>query len=315
MNRSNAIALGAAVALGLIAVFIANAFFSSVQQQQDAVVKQARLTRIAVATQSIPFGSPLTNTNVTLTDWPAVSVPAGAFATVEEATRHRVAIQPIVVGEPIIATRVSGTDGRATLSVNLPNDKVAVSIPINEVSGVAGFVRPGDLVDVLLTRQIPGANSGTADKLTDVVLQAVPVLAIDQVSDKQKTDPAVAKTATVQVDGYGAQKLALARELGSLTLALRNVASPVVAGAGTVTARDLGGSGIRLAVARVPAPMARPAGGMFGRGMIAAAERLPVIPAGAGAAPRLPVIAHPSGPTMTVYRKVQPTEYEVSHAY
>ena len=147
MNRSNAIALGAAVVLGLIAVFIANAFFSSVQQQQDAVVKQARLTRIAVATQSIPFGSPLTNTNVTLTDWPAVSVPAGAFATVEEATRHRVAIQPIVAGEPIIATRVSGTDGRATLSVNLPNDKVAVSIPINEVSGVAGFVRPGDLVD------------------------------------------------------------------------------------------------------------------------------------------------------------------------
>jgi hypothetical protein len=54
---------------------------------------------------------------------------------------------------------------------------------------------------------------------------------------------------------------------------------------------------------------------MFGRGMIAAADRLPVIPAGAGAAPRLPVIAHPSGPTMTVYRKVQPTEYEVSHAY
>jgi len=319
MNRSSAIALGAAVIIGLIAVFIANAFFTGVQQQQEAVIKQARLTRIAVATQGIPFGSPLTNTNVTLADWPAGSVPPGAFTTVEEATRHRVAIQPIVAGEPIIATRVSGTDGRATLSVNLPTDKVAVSIPINEVSGVAGFVRPGDLVDVLLTRQIPGANSGTVDKMTDVVLQAVPVLAIDQVADKQKTDPAVAKTATVQVDGLGAQKLALARELGSLTLALRNVAAPVVAGAGTVTARDLGGSGVRLAVARGPAaaPMSRPSGGLFGRGMIAAADRLPVVPAGAGAsAPRMPIVApRPSGPTITVYRKVQPTEYEVPHAY
>jgi len=318
MNRQSAIALGAAVLIGLVAVFIANAFFTGVQQQHEAVLKQARLTRIAVATQGIAFGSPLTNTNVTLADWPAGSVPTGAFATIEEATRHRVAIQPIVAGEPILATRVSGTDGRATLSVNLPPDKVAVSIPINEVAGVGGFVRPGDLVDVLVTRQIPGLNSGTTDKMTDVVLQAVPVLAIDQVADKQKTDPAVAKTATLQVDGYGAQKLALARELGSLTLALRNVASPVVPGAGTVTARDLGGSGVRLAIARVPAsrPPSRPAGGLWGPGMVAAADRLPVIPAGTRPqASHLPVVVpHPGGPMMTVYRKVQPTEYEVSHA-
>lgn len=315
MNRQGVIALAAAIVIGLVAVFFANTFLSGVQQQSDDVIKKARLTRIVVATQAIEFGSALTNTNVTLSDWPAANVPPGAFTSIEQATRNRVALQPLVNGEPILASRVSGTDGRATLSVNLPTGKVAVSIPINEVAGVGGFVRPGDMVDVLLTRQIPGLNSMTTDKMTVVVLQAVPVLAIDQVADKAKTEPAVAKTATLQVDGLGAQKLTLARELGSLTLALRNVTTPVIAGAPAVTARDLGGSGVRLAIGS-PAPMMRPAVGIMSRAIITSADRLPVIPVGAGSSrARLPVVPRSAGPMMTVYRKTQPTEYEVSHAY
>lgn len=316
MNRQSAIALGVAVLFGLVAVFLANVFFSGVQERQEDVVRKTRLTRIAVAAQPIEFGGALTNTNVVLADWPAASLPTGAFTSIEQATRNRVALQPIVAGEPILAARVSGTDGRATLSVNLPADKVAVSVPVNEVSGVAGFVRPGDLVDVLVTRQIPGTNGGVADKMTNVVLQGVPVLAIDQVADKAKTDPALAKTATLQVDGYGAQKLALARELGSLTLALRNIASPVVPASGTVTARDLGGGAVRFAMARSPLPAARPAGGYMARAIIAASDRLPVVPAGASSPSQRPVfIPRQSGPTVTVYRKVQPTDYEVTHAY
>lgn len=321
MNRQSAIALTVAVLIGLVAVYLANAFFSGVQQRQEDVVRKTHLSRIVVAAQPIDFAAPLTNTNVVLADWPAASVPVGAFTSLAEATRSRVALQPIAAGEPILATRVSGTDGRASLSVNLPRDKVAVAIPINDVSGVGGFVRPGDLVDVLLTRQIPGAGTTPSDKMTDVVLQAVPVLAIDQVADKAKTDPALAKTATLQVDGLGAQKLALARELGSFTLALRNIASPVQDFASTVTPRDLGGSGLRIA--RGPAPamaMAPRVSGPIAPAMVAAAVRLPGLPRigtpGAGPGGGSPSLApRHTGPVMVVYRKGQPTEYEVSHVY
>ena len=312
MNRQSAIALGVAVILGLVAVYLANAFFSGVQQRQEDVVKQTRLTKLVVAAQAIDFAAPLTNTNVALVDWPAANVPPGAFTSLAEATKNRVALQPIAAGEPILSARVSGTDGRATLSVNLPQGKVAVAIPINEVAGVGGFVRPGDLVDVLLTRQIPGQGATAADKMTDVVLQAVPVLAIDQVADRQKTEPALGKTATVQVDTLGAQKLALARELGTLSLALRNVATPIEGLASTVTQRDLGGGG-RYIMARGGSPAPRPQG-MISSAMAAAADRLPVLPVGAGSA-RMPVVPRYSGPTMTIYRKGQPTEYEVKHAY
>lgn len=306
MSRQSAIALGVAVLIGLIAVYLANAFFSGMQQRHEDVVKQTRLTKIVVAAQPIGFAAPLTNTNVELVDWPAASIPAGTFTSVADATKNRVALQPIVAGEPILGVRVSGTDGRATLSVTLPRDKVAVAIPINDVAGVGGFVRPGDIVDVMLTRQIPGVGSTPEDKMTVVVLQAVPVLAIDQVADKDKTDPALGKTATLQVDTLGGQKLSLARELGTLTLALRNIATPAEGFASVVTARDLGGTGIRIA----RGPMM--SGGLIAQAMTTAAVRLPPLP---GIMPKLPIAPRHTGPVMSIYRKGLPTEYEVNHVY
>lgn len=302
VNRQNAIVLGIAVFLGLIAVFIANSLFSGAEERQASVVKQARLTRIAVAAGPIDFGAPLNPVNVRMTDWPEGSVPPGAFRTMADATTQRVALQALMPGEPIVASRVSGKDGRATLATTLPTDKLAISIPINDVSGVSGFVRPGDAVDVLLTRQIPGDGARQDDKMTDVVMAAVPVLAIDQVFDRSKTDAASGKTATLQVDSFGAQKLALARELGTLSLALRNVASPTIDGYATVTARNLTNSRLYIGQRNTssPAPAAAPA-----------AMRLPPA-ATALSAPVRPVF---SGPSMTVYRRGKPTDYEVLRGY
>lgn len=287
--------LAAAIFVGLIAVYLANAYFSGYDAQQQASLKQTRLVKIAVATQPIEFGRPLTNSNVALADWPAGSVPAGAFAKLPDALNNRVALRPFVAGEPILASLVSGTDGRATLSANLPKDKLAVSVPVSAVSGVSGFVRPGDMVDVLLTRQMPGEGARGDDKMTDVLMEAVPVMAIDQVADSSKTDPAVGRTATLQVDTYGAQRLALAQQLGTLSLALRNVSSQPLGPNKTVTARDLSLS--RFVIAQRAAPASAPA------------PR--VQSAQAVAAPR-PVF---HGPTMTIYRKAVPTEYEVRRAY
>ncbi len=297
MNRQNAIILGVAIFIGLIAVYLANAYFSGYDAQQKAVVKQTRLTKVAVATQPIEFGKPLTNTNVTMTDWPAGSVPSGSFANLTDALNHRVALRPIVAGEPILASRVSGTNGRATLSANLPEGMLAVSVPVTAVTGVSGFVRPGDSVDVLLTRQIPGNATQGNDKMTDVLMEAVPVLAIDQTASDSATKPSLGKTATLEVDTHGAQQLALARELGTLSLALRNVASQTFdADYRTVTQRDLSRGHLYIA----------------GRSEHAAAPARPH-PQVAQAGPPPQPAYH--GPTMTIYRKVSPTEYEVRRGY
>ncbi|MDJ0641792.1 MAG: Flp pilus assembly protein CpaB [Erythrobacter sp.] len=247
MNRRNLIVLGIAVALGLIAVILANSYFSGVEERQERIAQEQQLSRIVVATQPLEFGTPLSTENIRLQNFPASSVPQGAFRTIQGALKDgRVVLRPIVPGEPILASKVSGTDGRAVLSANLPETARATSIPITDVTGVAGFARPGDMVDVILTRKIPGPGAEEADLMSDVIMERVPLLGINQDANENATEPSVGKTATLQVDLYQAQKLALASRLGTLSLALRNVENDTPEAALTVTARDLGGRNLYI---------------------------------------------------------------------
>lgn len=284
MRGRNLLIIGLAAFLGLIAVYIANSYFSGIDAQQAREAEENRMARIVVASQDFQFGTPLENTNIRLANWPANSVPQGAFTSVEEATRGgRVALRPIVIGEPILNSKVSGEGGRATLSAVLPEELRAVAIPINQVSGVAGFIRPGDVVDVLLTRQIPGEGADSSDKMTNVVLENVYVLAINQTANEDATEPQVGQTATVQTDIIGAQKLTLARQVGSLSLVLRNVENQEVGGTRVVTRNDLGAAGLYI-----PERERNQAGA---RGVDA---------------PR-----RPAGPTMAIVRGTESQTYEV----
>lgn len=307
MRHRNFLILGIAILVGLIAVFLANSYLSGVQELEERKAEELQMARIVVATQEIAFGNPLTDTNTRLVNWPASSVPQGAFTSLQEAANGRVALRPITPGEPILASKVSGTGGRATLSANLPEDMRAVSIPVNRVAGVSGFVRPGDVVDVMLTRQIPGEGSQTNDKMTHVVLENVLVLATDQVADEKNTEPTVSQTATLQTDLYGAQKLALAREVGTFTLALRNVENQEVGATETVVLSDLGGAGYRI----------------YGRGNSGGSDSgnrdtQPVInitPAMLGGSTQATRTAsapsRPRGPTMAIIRGTESQSYEV----
>jgi pilus assembly protein CpaB len=306
MGGRNLLFVGLAVALGLIAVILANSYFRGVETRQQRVAQEQRLARIVVATRPLEFGEPLTNENLRLANFPASSVPDGAFRSVEDATRGgRVALRPIVVNEPVLSDKVSGADGRAVLASNLAPGMRAVSIPVNAVAGVSGFIRPGDVVDILLTRSIPGSE-GNENMMTDVILDRVKVLAIDQNPNEKDTKPKVGKTAVVEVDLYQAQKLVLAQKLGALSLALRNVAQPEQVAMTTVTARDLGGAGVRYA--GVSRPRAVQPAGMF-------APRVPTFPAVApppASGPASPAVRpKPAGPTMTIYRGVESTEESV----
>ena len=301
MQSRNLLIAGIAVFLGLLAVYLANASFSGLEEKQEGIAEQQQLARIVVATQPLSFGQPLTDTTLRLANWPADAVPQGAFTSLEQAMLGgRVALRPIVPGEPILASKVSGDNGRATLASNLPEDMRAVSIPINDVSGVGGFVRPGDVVDVILTRQIPGEGAQPTDKMTTVALENVLVLGIDQVADENNTEPIVSKTATLQTDIYGAQKLALAREIGVLSLALRNVENQEVGATETVVANDLGGAG-RYVYRRMGGAAPEVAGPSFSPA-----------PRGASSAPQqASAPARPRGPTMSVVRGTEAETYSV----
>lgn len=213
-------------------------------------------TTLVVAARPIGFGEPLTPEVLRAQAWPLAAQPAGAFHTVAEATAgpRRVALGPIAANEPVLAGRISGPGGRATLSGVIRAGMRASTIRVNDVFGVAGFVLPGDFVDVLVTRTEARAGGASAgDMRTDLLLQSVRVLAVDQLANENKNDPVVAKAATIEVTPEQAQKVALAAQVGTLSLALRGAVDPLAAqppgSARTVRTPDL-----RLEPVALPAP-------------------------------------------------------------
>jgi pilus assembly protein CpaB len=147
-------------------------------------------------------------------------------------------LKPVDKGEPVLKSRISGFGAKATLSRQVPAGMRAVSIRVDDVSGVAGFILPGDRVDVMLTHRLEGA-SPDASLVTDIILQNVQILGIDQLSDQDREKPVVARTATVAVTPEDAQKLALAQQAGTLGLALRNTSAVDQVPVERVVQRDL----------------------------------------------------------------------------
>lgn len=251
LGNRNLIIVAAAALIGIIAVIIANSYLSGVEKQEVTAAENGRLLQIAVARVPLGYGETLTSENIRMVSWPSTSVPAGAFQSLKGlyGGDPRVVLRPIEVGEPILPGKITGFGGRASLSELIETDMRAVAVRINDVAGVAGFVLPGDRVDVLVTR-LPKLDGeiGVAEQITDILLQNIRVVAVDQEPSEKKTDPVVAKTVTLSVDQQGAQKLALAGQVGTLSLALRNAANQDNFASSTVGTRDLGqgNSGVSL---------------------------------------------------------------------
>jgi pilus assembly protein CpaB len=232
--------IGFAVLFGLLAVFVAQAWLNS---QNDARMRslaaqqhpQATQT-IVVASKPLRFGNELSAQVLHEIPWSEDALPAGAFAKISDvlSSGKRVVLAAIEVNEPILAVKITGPGQRATLSAMLHDGMKAVTIRVNDVDGVAGFVLPGDRVDIALTR-LDGKGGAT----TDVVLQNAQVLAIDQVADERVAAPSVAKSVTLEVDTVAAQKLGLAASLGSLSLMLRKAGETTSAKSLRVSLKDL----------------------------------------------------------------------------
>lgn len=247
MRVSSVVMVVLAGVFGLAAVFVAQMWLS----HQDALrskamkveTKPSATRKVVVAKSPLRFGNTLQAGMLSEVDWPENAVPPGAFASVNEmlAPGKRIVLAPIEPNEPVLATKLTGPGQRATLSAVIRPGMKAVTVRVNDVEGVAGFILPGDRVDVMLTRRNDSDNSGgSKGGTTDVVLQNTPVLAIDQLADERSDKPTIVKAVTLEVDTVSAQKLTLSAQLGVLSLALRKAGEAEMAESRRITASDIG---------------------------------------------------------------------------
>jgi pilus assembly protein CpaB len=240
MRPSTIVMTALAAVFGLLAVFVAQSWLHSQADMrarnldaQPAVSTQT----IVVAKQSLRFGTELKPGLLIEVPWPKAALPAGAFAKISDLLGggRRVVLAAIEANEPVLAVKVTGAGQRATLSSLVAPGMKAVTIRVNDVEGVGGFVQPGDRVDVVLTRQIDKKSA-----TTEVVLQTAKVLAVDQSTDERATKASVPKSVTLEVDTVAAQKLALAATVGNLSLLLREAGDTADTQTRKITLSDLG---------------------------------------------------------------------------
>ena len=193
-------------------------------------VVNPRTSTIVVAARDISFGKTLDKSMLQQVEWPAKLLPPGTFSKISDLVGKqggRVVLAKITKGEPVLQAKVSKPGQRPSLSGALAETKSAVTIRVDDVQGVAGFIQPEDYVDVLLTRRLastpaPGAQTASDPSVfTDILLQNVKVLAVDQ-RFVRSTSAKPARAVTLEVDQVQAQKLVLAASVGKLSLTLKN---------------------------------------------------------------------------------------------
>lgn len=254
MRRTNLIILLIALAMGSVAALMARSWIA-----QHSAPTGATGT-IVVAAAPLPFGSVLSNDNVSEISWASPQLPEGAFATKADLLKdgRRTVLSAFDRSEMIVRSKITGPGQRASLSVLLEEGQRAVTVRVDDVRGVAGFIMPGDRVDVVLLRT--ESQRGETENSADVLLEYVKVLAIDQLANERSDQPAmatVAKAVTLQVTPEQAQKVLLAGNIGKLSLVLRQPGEARLAQSGRITDNDLGPAFVRrreAAATPKPAP-------------------------------------------------------------
>ncbi len=218
----------AALCAGLAAML--TSLMTSLQPAPARVVQQPdpdRAREIVVAARNFAPGERINPDMLRRIEWPTEQLPPGAFSTIAQVTKAnstRFALSAISEGEPLLSSKLSRPGKRPLLLNQLEDSKSAVTISVNIVQGVAGFIQPNDRVDVLITRQAePGdvAAAGGSSVYTDILLQNIRVLAIDQQQDRSQEAKPVGAV-TLEVNQVESQKLILGSNVGTLSLALKN---------------------------------------------------------------------------------------------
>ena len=237
--------LAASAVFGIAAVLLVRGMVRSNAAPGQAVLSQPReeTVPVVIAARKIAYGEALKPRVLKLVQWPKSRVPEGAFSSLDDFAAKdkgwRSALVRMAANEPVLAFKVSGEGQRQSLSSLIGEDMRAFAVRIDQTSGVGGFILPGDTVDVVLVRNL-NSEARTPKMVSDVVVQNVKVLGVDQNADATSEKTKVAKTATIEVTVRDAQRLALAARLGDLTLVLRRAGAAKIDRARRVSVADLG---------------------------------------------------------------------------
>jgi pilus assembly protein CpaB len=218
MNQNRMlVGLGVAVVLALLlAAYVTRQF------KQATVVKTLVTRQIVVAAMPLQLGSRLDSHNLRLMPWPAGEPVKGMFTRIEDC-ENRALLAPVVENELILEDKLAPKEAGGGLSATIPEGMRGLSVAVNEVIGVAGFVIPGTMVDVLVTGSIVGAGHGGQENITRTILENVRVLAAGQkIEVDREGKPQTVPVITLLVSPEDAGKLTMASTEGKIQLALRN---------------------------------------------------------------------------------------------
>jgi pilus assembly protein CpaB len=229
------VSLGASAVLGLGALVVAKAVLPNAQAKNTHVKAAPAIVGVpvVVAKAALKFGDKLDASKVQVLTIPSNAVPEGAFTTVAAVLAQDnggapVTLTPIAAREPLLPAKLSGPGARPSIAAEIADGMRAYTIKVSDVTGVGGHALPGDRVDVVLMRDT-SADSNKHAYVSQVVIQDVRVLGVDLNADITSNKPATPSTATLEVNVPDAQKLAVAGDLGKLSLLLRRTGSAEIA--------------------------------------------------------------------------------------
>ena len=249
MRNARALTMMAfAVILAFVAVIVAARWINA--------QASGNTNKVAVALLDISLGARISPEMVRMVDWPANALPPGAFND-PKLLDARVTRTSIQHGEPIMESKLAPPGTQGGLSAVVGEGKRAMTVRVNDVVGVAGFALPGNYVDILVNTQDELAKnaSGRDPSISKIVLERILVLAIAQESSRDDTKPKVVNAVTLELTPDQAEKLDLARSVGTLSLVLRNQIEDKPVNTEGATKTSLLDTKV---AAQVPAPAPRP---------------------------------------------------------
>ena len=211
-SRRGPILIVISLLLAVGAAWVANRWLVSQAASGDAAPSTVGIVTAAIA---IPLGTKIEARHVAVIQMLADTAPDGAYKDLAS-VEGKIALSEIMKGEILLAPRFAEQGGGSALAAVVADNMRAVSVRVNDVVGVAGFLLPGNRVDVV------AAYRDRQDVLSETVVQNVKVLAIDQSASSDKNEPVVVRAVTLEVTPADAEKLILAEQRGSIQLALRN---------------------------------------------------------------------------------------------
>ena len=222
---------------------------------------------VVVAARDLEPGAPLTASMLQLTPWPSGAVPVGAFVDIKK-LEGRVIRSPVFKGEPVLDPKLAPVGTKGGLTSIIQSGKRAISVKVNEVVGVAGFALPGSFVDVMVN-----TTDSKNKSVSKIVIRRILVLAVAQEANRDETKPKVVSAVTLEVTPAEAEKIDLARSIGSLSLVLRNAIDNNETETAGMDRDELLGKELVAPVARTAASAAAPV-----RRVVKTRAPLPVTP-------------------------------------